>query len=638
MVATRARLVAGLLAAMLAAPAFVLGVQAASGLSDGPSEAVEEFKVRLIEIQAKYEREAWKNNPDFYIHGPVNGFSNGSGRFDTAVGYHVILRVGLTDTQGKPITGGQDIMNVELAASIDTSQGARQAYIVRQTTTTAAPIVGQQTSTSPEFFLHLDMDGSNTAPAGQRSPMAFDAGSKIVHVTINRRGVTGTVERVGSNDLLFAYDSPGQSVSVGNLTAPYTSRVPDTIFRGFTDVGRDKRILFVREPVPTSSQVVATYEFGRANATIRWVIHAAHQGCEAPSGPTAPACGAAVFYDKVLKTGTTDALGTVSFQASAKELLQFPTRTFGAAVVVVAAALDPDDPGTTSLGPEYAAGSPSLLTGAIEFAIPIADRTARVSKYSIDTSAYDAIANSTAPDAAKVGTLKQNSLEVQFYDDGQGSVQGDAYAVLDGRDAALATAKIASHSDPGFPNYRVARLPVGGIIDSQTSHYTVLGFLYGQNSELYTLARGDRGYVATYSLPTSYVGSQGNALINLTSVNTNYDGAANEPGFELPVVLRVNVPGLPSHNTVLRLKLPEGGTLSQPFRITSAKVGDVRVLFNGTTGDTLRETPEVMPFVMPPPKKTFADRIPGFDGLFAVLAVAAVGAALARRGRNGEGF
>ncbi|HLE47821.1 MAG TPA: hypothetical protein VI818_05940, partial [Candidatus Thermoplasmatota archaeon] len=536
-------------------------------------------------------------------------------------------------------TGGPDIRNVELAAYIDAPRGPRQAWIVRAPTTVAAQVVGQVSSDSPEFFLHFDMDGSNAAPPGSKSPLAFNPGSQLVHVTVFRRGATNSLERVGGNDLLFAYDNARQTLTVSGLSEPFTSIVPDSMFRHFTDLGKDDRILFAHEHVMKNANVSVVYKFTKANATVHWYAFAAHRApCDTPTGVGAPNCGSVLIYRRLHRTGTTDATGTVTFDALAGDLLRFSTRNFGSAVVVLAASLEPQDPANTALGPEYAAGSPALVTSAAELVLAITDGTSRISKYSIDTRAYENATGGGAPDPVKQAVLNANYLEVQFYADSTSRPEGDAVAVMPDSGAVLASGTIGNHQDPTFSNFRVARLPVTGIQAENTPNFRVFGFLYDtQSFELQSLAWGDRGYTASYALPTTPISENGKAWINLTSVNTNYDPVANEPGFDLKVILRIVIPDLRTNQTIT-LEIPEGGTVTRTQPVSSSKPGEVKVTFLGTTGDTIKEWKESMLFVNPPAKKSFADRIPGFDGVFAALAVALVGLAMWRRRRTGEGF
>lgn len=588
---------------------------------DDSTDDLEFYKVKLIGVSTFYGSENWKIDPTLYGGDPVGGLGNGTGQYDGSVGHRVTLRVELTDEEGNPVptTDPLELPFVHMTAYINTPRGRLNGFVARDS------------PQSPVFNIHFDTDGTKE-PAGGPAPgdalPALSQGVQYVNVDLRKGAIRATAVDAGSAELVFDYTNPAVEIQIPQLgTGGYVSQVPDSMFRLFNDIGWGDTIRMVTQPVRTTMNVTATYYFGQPGATVKWYALAAERGCQPPScvfdGP-----GTIEIHQKELRKGLTDGTGMVTFSAPASELIDFSTKSYDAAVVVVAARLDPSEDLPAALPQEFEQGSARIRTGATEFVVPVSDASVRINAFRINTTVSDQAQQGGAPDPVRDAALAANALDVGFYDSGSAggtSTSGDAVAFVPdapGSDILVRSDILVDPSGlPADEGYRVARLPVLPIQEAHVTWYRVMGLLYGPGqNDFYALAFADRGYRVSISSPVAYVGERGTVFLNLTSVTTNYDLRQNEAGFDLRVLLRVNVPDLQINQTETFL-LKEGMFENRPFAITSDRPADIRVDVIGTTGDTVSDTMSVNArFIEPPPKKNFVDRIPGFETV-ALLAV-----------------
>jgi hypothetical protein len=261
--------------------------------------------------------------------------------------------------------------------------------------------------------------------------------------------------------------------------------------------------------------------------------------------------------------------------------------------------------------------------------VPVSNADVRVRGFRINTDLADESQSRGAPDPIRDAALAANALDVEIFDAGgsSGSTSGDAVAFVPNSpgSSVLTRANVVSRPDvsPSL-TYRMASLPVLPIQEAHVTKYRVMALLYGPGAnDFYGLAFADRGWEPSFSAGTAFVNDRGIVYLNVTSVNTNYDLRPMEAGFDLRVVLRINVPDLQINETET-FDLKEGLRESKTFTLTADRPADVRVEFIGTTGDTISDTFGLtMRFVEPPPKRNFVDRIPGFE---AVALIAVLGA------------
>lgn len=597
------------LAALSAVPAVV---------AQGMGEADPEFYgVKLLTVSTFYGSENWKIDPQLYAGDPVGGIGNATGQYDGAVGHRVTLRVQLTDEQGNPVGTDTDLPFVSLTAYIDTSRGRLNGF------------VGRDAPDSNSFNIHFDTDGTAEPPGGPAPGEALPSllpGVQHVKVNIKKGLVRATAVDAGNAELVFDYTNPAVEIQVPALgTGGYVAQVPDSMFRLFNDIGWGNSIKMVTAPVRSKDTVSATYYFGQPGATVRWYAMAAERFCQPPGCIYEPQ-GTIIVHSKEIGKAETDAIGAVTFSAPASSLIDFSTKSYTAAVVVVAAVLDPQEDLGTTLPQEFEKGSPRIRTGATEFVVPVSDASVRVNRFRINTTLSDEAQGAGAPDPIRDAVLAANALEVGFYDSGEGSATGDAVAFVPNAPGSDILAKADITAEPGgLPDtsYRTARLPVMDIQAAHVTSYRVMGLLYGPGpNDFYGLAYADRGFLATLSAPVTYVGQRGTVFVNVTSITTNYD-LQQETGFDLRVLMRINVPDL-QINATETFNLREGLSESRPFAITADRPADIKVDVVGTSGDTVSDTLSINArFVEPPPKRNFVDRIPGFEavGLVAVLGI-----------------
>lgn len=585
----------------------------------------EYYKVKLIGVSTYYGSENWKINPSLYQGDPPGGLGNGTGQYDGSVGHRVTLRVELTDEQGNPVSTSDplELPFVHLTAYIDTARGPLNAF------------VGRDTPQSPIFNIHFDTDGTKEPPGGPApgDPLpSLSPGLQNVKINIRKGAIRATAVDAGNDELVFDYANPAVEIMIPQLgSGGYVSQVPDSMFRLFNDIGWGDTTRMVTQPVRSTMNVTAMYFFGAPGATVKWYALAAERVCQPPScvfdGP-----GTIEIHEKELRKGVTDGTGMITFTAPASELIDFSTKNYDAAVVVVAARLDPSEDLPATLPQEFEKGSSRIRTGATEFVVPVSDASVRINSFRINTTLSDRAQQGDAPDPVRDAALAANALEVGFYDAGSAggtSTSGDAVAFVPDAPGSDILVRSDITVDPnGLPadeGYRVARLPVLPIQEAHVTWYRVMGLLYGPGpNDFYALSYADRGYKASFSAPVAYVGERGTVFLNLTSVTTNYDLRTNEAGFDLRVLLRIDVPDLQINQTE-EFVLKEGLNESRPFALTADRPADVRVDIVGTTGDTLSDTMSVNArFIEPPPKKNFVDRIPGFETVALLVALGAL--------------
>lgn len=582
------------------------------------------YKVKLLNVTTFYGSERWKLDDRFYRDNPLAGIANGSASFEAAVGYRVALKVRLTDSDGKDTTTS-DLQNINITAYLLIPTGRLPAYVLREAGTLPTA------SNSPNFHLFFDLDGSNYMPPGGRSTPGQHPGPKYVRVDIVRKPVTpgGQPVNVGSTDLVFDYGIPTQSVTIPGILDANIVDVPDSSFRIFNDIGWGKSVRLVMQPVDPAKNVQVAYSFGAPNATVKWWSLAAQRLCQPPACTPGSGGGTVEILRKLLQTGRTDAQGQVTFTAPAADLLKFSGRTLTAGLAVVAASLSPEEDLGATLDDSFRLGSTAIRTGAAELVIPVTTRVNSVVEFRVEG------VNTTgqAPDPLTTQAMATNQLRVVVFDDGGGSTTGDARAILPNqRDTdVLATGQFSRDQDPAFQEkYRVARIPVRGIVDQHRTSYRVLGLLYvSPNDEFYGLTYADRGFLLSASAPPTAVGQSGTLWLNVTSVTTNYDVRPRESGFRVNVDVRVSIPDLRINRTE-RFMLDEAATENRPFPISYNQVGDLKITVLSSSGDTLSNPQNVFAsFVQEQPKRKLAERIPGFEAL--LLAFAFLGVIAARR-------
>jgi hypothetical protein len=618
--------------------------QAPSGAS------TEYFKVQLVGISTFYGQERWKTAPIYQTSPPSAPtipptappqVQDQAARYDGAVGYRVTLKVKLIDEATGQPASDPDLRSVNMTAAIQTSRGPIPAYVARESGTVPG------ISDSVVFYLAFDVDGS-AGPQGGTPIPPLSAGAAYVKVDIVRRSVTGAVRNVGSDTLVFDYELPPQTVTVTGLgDRNYVSEIPDATFRLFTDIGWGSTVPFVTDPVKDDAVIRAEYAFAAPGATVQFYALTA-QRCS-PSGACLPQTGQGGAMVEILRrtidTKKTDSKGNVSFSVNAKDLLTYPGRNnaFSAAIVVLAAALTPEADNPADLGPGFSKGGFNLRTGSKEIVLAVGTRPARITGFSVDNRLEENATTRKAPDPIAAMAGFTNTLTVNLYDDA-GSVAcadcGDAVAIVPGArgSSVLAKARISSPADSpeDSAKYRVAKLavhtvpPYAGIQESHVTSYRVLGLLYDPQDQFQGLAYADRGYRLSWSAPPTRITEKGSFYLNLTSVNTNYDARANEPGFQLKVVMRVSPQGSETRNETFLLE--EGGVSSHQIPIQSSRVGEIMINFQGTTGDTFTgPLTATALFHNKAPKKSLADRIPGPELAGLVVAVAAAVLLVRRR-------
>lgn len=583
------------------------------------------YKVKLLNVTTFYGSERWKLDERFYGGNPAARLANQSAGYDAAVGYRVVLKIRLTDADGKDSTTS-DLQNINITAYIPTAAGQLVAYVLREA---GGPIPTQ--SNSPNFHLFFDLDGTNYFPPGGRPTPGQPPGPKTVHIDIVRKRVAPSEPpvNVGSTDLVFDYSLPSQSVTIPGILDANIVDVPDASFRLFNDIGWGKSVRMVMQPVDPAKNVQIVYSFGAPNATVKWWSLAAIRLCQPPACTPGSGGGAVEIVRNLIRTGRTDAQGQVAFTAPAQDFLKFTGRTLTTGLAVVAASLVPEDDLGPALDDSFRLGSAAIRTGATELMIPI---TARIN--SVVELRVEAVSTpGQAPDPLTTQAMSSNRLRVVIFDDGGGSTTGDAHAIprnQRGTDV-LATGAFSRDQDPAFQEkYRVARIQVRGIVDQHVTNYRVLGLLYvSPNDEFYGLAYADRGFLLGADAPPTPVSLPGVLWLNVTSVTTNYDLRPRESGFGINVDVRVSIPDLRINRTE-RFNLTEGATENRPFPISYNQVGDLKITVLSSSGDTLSNPQNVFAsFVQEQPKRKLAERIPGFEAL--LLAFAFLGVIAARR-------
>lgn len=616
---------------------LVIGLFAAP-LTMGQPElsSVERFKVKLLGVETFYGQEKWKTSTLFQ---GAEHFQDDAGQYDGALGYRIALRIQLTDEAGNNVPSDPvENRNVNLTAALKTSRGDIPAYVQRM----PGLVPGQ--SDSLVFRLFFDLDGTSPA-SGRAAVAALGTGTALVRVNIYKQATTGRID-AGQDDLVFSYERPSSTISVDGFAArDYVAEVPDSTFRLLNDIGDGLTVPFVTEQVPDTATLRASYDFGVARKDVRWTAMTA---LPCSSANCLPINGLArtEILTREIATLETDASGRVNFSAPVRDLLSYPGRSapLSAALVVVSASLAPETDLPPELGSQYAKGGLDIVAGADEFVVPIANRVARVTGYSISTQFQDVFANSSAPKPIKDQAAAVNALTIRLYDEtgttsGTGCANcGDAVAIVpDGPAKVLGNATIHSVADPVLANrYREASLPVGGIHAAKVSWYRILALFYGSAGNgdrdvFQGMTYADRGFsIETASTPTR-ITDQGTYYFNITSRSTNYDLRPAETDFQMKVVYRVTTEnGLEKNDTII---LAEGSSSNQEIKVSSTRVGSLAITYEATSGDTLiGPLTDTVAFHDREPKKRLGDRIPGFEAI--LLGAALMGALMLVRRRE----
>lgn len=596
------------------------------------------YDVKLIGIKTTYGPESWKSNASFYQYGPVNGFHNYSSQFAASLGYHVELRVRLTDEMGAEIPMNvADVGQISLSAYIPTARGNLHAYAERDVSLCTPPV--PVACTSPVFRLHFDMDGSSYDADGGlpelKAVPPLAPGLKYVKVDVTRRGaLPSNTDNAGDDQLVFNYVTPTQTLNVQGVPPQAVRGIPDTAFRLLNDIGYGSLVTFVHEPYAPGRNMTATYDFGVPFATVELHAFSASRGCAPPACVPSPGSSMTVHRRSINTTAKTDASGIVSFSIQRDQLLSYPTRSFPSALVVLSAQLKPE---SDVNGTYPTKGSAGLSTGAIEAVVPVTGDVARVTAFEIDTRLQENASNAPDPFASLASSVNRITVVSVDEADVKCSNCGDALAYMPDREGIYARATIQMDPDPGFPKNREASLPVDsppgspGIRSAKITSYRVLNLFYHPPSsgpdagsradEFHAMALADRGFLLDVgATPRAPVDGGGTFWVNITSVNTNYDANPNERSFELKVFARVRVPLAKIYRNETFI-VPEGQIVSRPYPVTAAGPGSHVIKVQATSGDVLSDSIETtIDFYEAPAKKRLRG-IPGFEPALMVLAM-----------------
>jgi hypothetical protein len=631
------RLLLSLLASAVALGAFT------TLLPSAPAGA-ETWSARLLDLTGSYGSEAWKY--DLGYEGQATPavvaahLQNQTTSYYGALGLRLTLKIQIYNVQD---ANAQPTSDHNVTATIDTAGGPVFALVKRE-------------GTSATFYLDFDLDGANNAAPDGRTPPPVEPGLKTVQLNILHRVKDNPpVEPAGEAQFQFTYTIPYGTASNPAFAGLLNQQpVPDNIFRLFTDVGWDRSVPFFFRPLEPSHSLELAYDFGpeASGQTVDlYGFLAELPGQGSPGGP-APAPGVTAPFvpgvsdnqtlqnlvensdrivtvnKKRLATSRVDADGGVRFLLKGSDLLAVRDSPPVAGLVAVAPLLvDNFDP---SACPGDCRGGAQYRVGATELVVPVTARKVDVDSYEL---ADPAASGQQAPPAVRDVAIGANALEVRVRDRAGFTASdvrtGDAYALVpDARSATpLAGADLSrgTRDASGGPQQLLSgSLPVRGIQAQHVTFYRVLGLLYEANDAFYGAAFGDRGYTVQVSAPVAIVPpGAGGVYVNITSRTTNYDVTV-EKAFDLKVYYRVAAPDL-KVNESRTSTVPEGGTTSDFFPLTSSQAGSFAVTVDSTSGDTLPR-PNVVSaeFREPPAKKGFADRIPGPEASLLLLVLAGV--------------
>ncbi len=640
-------LVALILVASLAGLGMISGAGAStSPADDRADDRGEVWSAGLKDLRASYEVERWKYDTAYEgqaAPGTVIGhIQNQTSSYYGAVGLRATLSIEIFDTTNPAATAGT---NYNVTARIPTVRGDLYALVKRD-------------GTSNRFFLDFDMDGANNGDPTGRTPPPADPGLQNVAVTILRRYVdTQTTGKVGEANFQFTYEIPAQAVAVpafGGVS--YQQGVPDSIFRLFNDVGYDRFVHMVTRDVNASTILQVAYDFGpaAANQSVELYSFLAERGvatggttqpAPTPNLPFIPGVSDNETLQKAIEntdrltivsrariaSSLADAEGRVSFQLTGAALLTARDPPPSTALTVLAPLLTSnfraaDCPGTCTGGAQF-------RIGATEAVVPVSNHRALIDGYRL---ADPGITGSGAPPQVRDVALSVNSLQV-FVRDLEGFLppddlrSGDAWALIP--DAPSTEPLSGGSLSPNQreteagqrQNLLAGNLAVRSIQAQHVSAYRVMALLYARNDAYYGMTWGDRGYELALDAETVEVPpGDGGVDIFLQSRTTNYDLLGDEPGFDLKVILEINIPDF-NVNETKTVTLKEGGTYSELYPVNAEAAGQVTVRVASTSGDVLPNPREVsVVFEEVPDEESLADKIPGFDAAFVLAALAAL--------------
>jgi hypothetical protein len=611
-----------------------------------PADAqVSGWTARLTGLSASYGVETWKYEVGYAGTSPQTlaaHVQNQSASYAGAVG----LRLRLTIEVYHP-DGSQPAPEVGVTAHIATTRGNVPAYVQRE-------------GNSRTFTLDFDLDGANNVSPDGRTIPAVEPGIKTVEVEVFRRvNENPPTIPIGSAQLVFTYEIPYQEAYVPHLATdprPYVQPVPDAIFRLFNDIGWDRSVLSLIRPLNATGVVSLTYDFTPAAAgrSVELYGFLAERGVpqDTPAGnPPAPVPNApyipgvsdnpafqgaldntdrlVVVHKRLLATAQADDVGRATFALRGTDLLAVRSPAPGSGLVVVAPLLPSNF--NRELCPGDCKGGPQFRIGATELVAPISDARLLVDRYRL---ADPGLAGNTAPDPVREAALGVNALQVYVREPGgfapPETRAGDLFALVpDARSTAPLSAGSLSPSQsetaPGQTQNELLQgnLPVRGIQSQHVSFYRVMALVYRSGDVFHGLTYGDRGYELELSAPQAFVPpGDGGVFINFTSRTTNYNQAADEPGFSLRVLYRLRVPEF-NINEQRTITLPESGFESVFLPLTATEAGSADVIVNATSGDVLPRAQTVSAtWVEPPPRRNVADRLPGFEAPLALVALA----------------
>lgn len=604
------------------------------------------YNAKVVEMRTTYGPESWKSNATFYRYGPVNGANNYSSQFSAALGYHVEVKIRLTDESGIDVSPSDETGRVMPAAYVMVGNRRVDAYVERDLSMPEACPV-ESICRNPVYKLHFDVDGSSYDPDGAgpyAKVPAIPAGLKTVVVDFTRRGALPTTapENAGSDQIFFALQAASQSITIPGVLPSSMRGVPDNAFRLLNDIGRGGQVAFVHEAVRVGVPASLIYGFGVPGATVELHALTASRSCAPPS---CTPDGSFKVHRASLGRVKTDATGAANFSVNTSALLSYPTRSFNAALVILAAQLKPE---LDRNGSYPAKGGVALAAGSIEAVLPITGHAAQISAFEIDTRLVENASRAPDPVANLAGSVNRITVTSLDPDRVACSDCGDALAYLPDRDALLARASISPDPDPTLPRWK-ANLPVdsppgAGIRSARVTTYRVLELFYcpsapsnlpcsggptdgSRQDEFHSLALADRGFLLELgSTPRANVNGQGGFWINITSLNTNYDLNANEKSFELRILARIQSDQAKIDRTETFV-VPEGQVLQRYFPISAGNGTGLHIIkVRATTGDVLSDALQTsIDFYDAPPAK----RLRGLPGFEPVLLVAAALAALA---------